>query len=356
MSKQILFYVPYDFSSLKSGSQIRPYNMYKAFLNLGYEVDLIAGNIKTRKEAFKEIRKKQKKYIFCYSEPSTYPLHPFVDYNIYLYIKKQHIPIAIYYRDAYWKFSEYFNKRGIKKLELLLRYRADLFLYNHIASVIFFPTSTLANMFNIRVKKLCLPPGGENKFKNRNNLISSPLKGIYVGGINFRYGFDILLHAFSLVNNRQRVELELVCRDKEFKNISKEMKNFIDCSWINIHHISGKVLERLYYKAHFGIIPRRKDKYNDLAIPVKLFEYLSFGIPVIVTDCNEMGRFVKKNECGLVCKDTPESLADSILKLINDFGLYEYLSKKAKKTILNGNLWIDRAKTVESILVGNKYK
>ena len=96
-------------------------------------------------------------------------------------------------------------------------------------------------------------------------------------------------------------------------------------------------------------------KYYNL-IPVKLFEYLSFGIPVIVTDCNEMGRFVEKNECGLVCKDTPKSLADSILRLTNNFGLYEYFSKNTKKTILNGNLWEDRAKKVESILIGSRYK
>ena len=103
-NKRILFHLPYSFGGLRSGSSVRPYKMYQAFLGLGYKVDLIAGDVKTRRIAFEKMRKDQRNYMFCYSEPGSYPVHPFLDYRIYLYLNRKHVPIGIYYRDAYWKF------------------------------------------------------------------------------------------------------------------------------------------------------------------------------------------------------------------------------------------------------------
>ena len=278
-------------------------------------------------------------------------MHPFLDYRIYLYLKQRHVPIGIYYRDAYWKFPDYFKIRGAKRVEVLLRYRSDLLLYNHIASVLFFPTSSLASVFDTRIPKIILPPGGENKIDKKRDLCQ-PVRAIYVGGITSRYGLDLLLQSFQLVNQNHQVILELVCRREEFDVISNDRGYLLGFPWLNVHHISGEALEELYNTVHFGVVPRLKDRYNDLAMPVKLFEYLSFGLPVIVTHCHEMSQFVKENGCGLVCKDDPESLAESIQQLIGDPDLYRVLSRNAVQAILHGNLWEDRARTVAHLLSG----
>ncbi|MDH4137370.1 MAG: glycosyltransferase family 1 protein, partial [Anaerolineae bacterium] len=48
---KILMHMPYPFPlELISGSRVRPYKMYRAFLELGYEVELIAGDVPTRKK------------------------------------------------------------------------------------------------------------------------------------------------------------------------------------------------------------------------------------------------------------------------------------------------------------------
>jgi len=63
-NKRILFHLPYSFGGLRSGSSVRPYKMYQAFLKLGYEVDLIAGDVKTRRIAFEEVCKDWRDYIY----------------------------------------------------------------------------------------------------------------------------------------------------------------------------------------------------------------------------------------------------------------------------------------------------
>ena len=347
--KSIIFHAPYTFGSLQSGSTVRPYKMYNAFLDLGYDVDLVSGGIKERRTAFAKVRRGNKAYAFCYSEPSTYPVHPFLDYSIYLYLRQRRIPIGIYYRDAYWRFADYFNKKGLKRLELLLRYRNDLWLYKHVASALFFPTSSLADLFRVRVPKVILPPGGEDEFSKRK-ILTEPITGIYVGGITHRYGIDLLLKAFQLLNQHRPFLLELICRKDELALLPRGTRSLLEASWVNIYHTSGDKLAELYEQSHFGVIPIYRDSYNDLAMPVKLFEYLSYGLPVIATNCNEMSRFIRENRCGLVCEDTPESLAESIRALITDPALYDRLSKGAVQAIANGNTWNDRARTVATTL------
>ena len=44
MKPKMIFHHPYPvFPEGKSGSQVRPYSMLKAFETIGYEVDLVAG-------------------------------------------------------------------------------------------------------------------------------------------------------------------------------------------------------------------------------------------------------------------------------------------------------------------------
>lgn len=353
MKKSILFHVPYSFGNLESGSRVRPFKMHAAFLNLGYDVDMISGNVRERHIALKKVRRKNKTYAFCYSEPASYPVHPFLDYSIYLYLRQRHVPIGIYYRDAYWKFADYFNKKGVKRLELSLRYRSDLCLYKHAASVLFFPTSSLADLFTVRIPKIILPPGGEERVCEEKTL-TQPVRGIYVGGITHRYGFDLLLKAFELLNQHHPILLEVICRKDELALVPRGMRSLLKVPWLNIHHVSGERIAELYRTSDFGVIPLYRDAYNNLAMPVKLFEYLSYRLPVIATHCNEMSRFVNENNCGLVCKDTPESLAESIETLITAPGLYDRLSEGASQAIHAGNSWDDRAATVASTLCGKE--
>lgn len=347
--KRIIFYLPYSFGDLNSGSRVRPYKMYNAFLKLGYTVDLIAGTPKERIAKYKEVLSARKNYSFCYAEASTYPLNPPYDYRILLGIRRMGVPIGIYYRDAYWKFKNYFHFKGLKRMELLFRYQLDLFLFSKIAAYMFFPTKTLASYFKLRIPKIILPPAGEQCFVKRE--YKKPLRAVYVGGIKYNFGLELMLKALELVN-RSRVQfiLEIICRKNELDEMPKHIQTMIKAPWIKISHISGDNLKNVYARCHVALIPRIKDVYNDLALPVKLFEYLSFSLPIIATNCKEMAEIIEANECGIVCKDDAQSFANALNLLINDIDKLKQLSCQAERTITNGNLWEDRVKLVARVM------
>ena len=86
-------------------------------------------------------------------------------------------------------------------------------------------------------------------------------------------------------------------------------------------------------------------------MPVKLFEYLSYGLPIVATDCTEMADFVRRNRTGIVVQDNPLSLAEGVLRIVRDQDFYRELKSNAKRTLENGNLWTDRAEQVTECLM-----
>jgi len=349
---RILFHAPYKITDLTSGSRVRPNMMIEAFKELGYIVDVVSGSLPERKHIYRNNVNRLEHYAFCYSEPSTYPVHPVWDYWFYYQLDKANIPLGIFYRDAYWKIVPHWTQKNIvQKTILQIRYRSDICLFNKTARVIFFPSKSLSDFFSFHNKGV-LWPGCNNNIKDgEKSTFNKPYTVIYVGNIAPRYGLRLLLETMELVNEWEEVNLELVCPAESYTQNIYEFAGYKNKAWLRIHHLSGEKLEPLYDRANIGIITLLRNQYNDLAMPVKLFEYLSYGLPVVVTNCTEMASFVTNNHVGLAVTDTSKELRKAILLLLEDSGLFINSARAVHRTINNGNLWKDRANAVAQSLL-----
>ena len=74
-------------------------------------------------------------------------------------------------------------------------------------------------------------------------------------------------------------------------------------------------------KAYLATIPRYIGGFLDITIPLKLFDYMSAGRPIVATECLATAKFIRENEIGIITKDTPESFAEGIIKLFDDKAL-----------------------------------
>ncbi len=347
---KILMHMPYPFpQELISGSRVRPYDMFKAFLELGYEVELVAGNVSARKKQILDLihHGNMDDIAFCYSEPSTLPVHPMWDYLLYCFLAKSRLPTGIFYRDAYWKLASWHSCKKVGARFPCLRYRLDLLVFSRTASTIFFPSQTMADFFSLAPPKVPLPPGGQIMAREYYlRPVDEINTVVYVGGISQRYGLDILLQALDLANRKVALSLDLVCRQDEFMQQRPTFAKYEGAEWLQVYHLAGKDLEQVYRRSTISVIPRLRDSYNDLAMPVKLFEYLSYGLPIVATNCTEMANFISRNKVGLIAEDNAPSLAGRILQLVEDKALYDQLRHNVRQTLENGNLWTDRARFV----------
>lgn len=349
---KVLYITHVDMKDCSSGSSVRPIKILNAFNELGWQVDIVAGfsnpaNIPARTATVRKFIKKLKTesdYDFCYIEPPAGPMFTPADLSLMKLVHKKKIPTAIFYRDAYWKLASWFKEHTSSTLKFGLIYALQKHQWKLIqkyCDVVYGPTKSFCDAMEPDKPMKQLPPAGEI-IEQAQGDITLRNRLIYVGEFSAVCGVPLLLEAMEIVNRKIPVELELVCRKADYeKHGGTEPR-----PWLHIHHISGDELKKLYLNCDAAAVPRSDDSYMRIALPVKLLEYLSFGVPIIATDVLETTNFINKYDIGIICKPDAESLADAIIRLYSSPDLIKRYHDNAIKALMSENLWTHRAQQI----------
>ena len=353
----LILYITYvDMESGVSGSAVRPKKMYRAFLEEGHEVKLLSGSQERwdrekRAAAVCEIRRwlKENKPDVCYIESPSTPITFGFDAALIRDIHRMGIPVGYFYRDFYWRFPELYPRRTdfvgrLKDLWMdVLQKRTDDVL--RCADIVYFPSEGCKQYFSYKDMRL-LPPAGEEQDPERR---PEERTCIYVGGIGGDYGGAMMLKAFRRLNaGEKRYPLLLVCREKEWNAFRSAWENE---PWLEVHHTSGDGLPPLYARAEAALMPIEKNPYTDLSVNVKIFEYMSFGLPIVSTNVEAVARIVEDNRIGVSARDdSEEAFAAAVGKLFADrSALLEY-GRNGLEALKEKHLWVHRARQAVSEL------
>lgn len=361
MGKKCIVHLPfYIDTECPSGSQIRPAKIINAFENIGYEVDVVSGYAKDRKVQINSIKHKINsgvKYDFVYSESSTeptllteknhMPTHPFLDFSFLEFCKKSGLKIGLFYRDVYWKFDIYKQMvKPIKRAVAIFNYKYDLYKYNKLLDVFYLPSYIMYDYipFKFKGKIEELPPAAdvENESKTMGNgKVKDIFKIFYVGGISSLYNLELL---FEAVSNIENVQLTVCCREKDWESSKNIYEKYLN-DRIKIIHKSGKELEPYFEESDVCSLFFEPNEYRNFAMPVKLFEYISYKKPILSTKGTATGEFVEKNDIGWNVEYSKEELV-KVLKAVQEN--IEDLERKKKnvEAILKDNTWEARARKV----------
>ena len=354
---KVLYVVLNDLGRKDSGSGVRPNCMLQAFRERGHELYVLSGSqdfdhAKSRKEAVEKALEwlKDNRPDFCYIESSTYPILNHCDYQLIRYLHKEKIPSSYFYRDIYrmlpgqavdmrkgWK-----NRLKDRALHLL-QLHTDRML--HKLDVVYFPGQGYADYFHYKRTEL-LPPGGDVKFIPEHPCTKTC---IYVGGLSDYYGYPLMMEAFRLLNaGEETYKLILVCREEEYKKhcSGKELPD-----WLEVHHASGDALVPLYARADAGLLALSYNEYGHLCIGIKLFQYLSYGLPVVSTNVKTMGAIIRENEFGVVAEPNAQDYAEAIRKLLNEEQLRSY-RRKIEDSLSQRHLWVHRVDKIVEDMTG----
>ena len=278
----------------------------------------------------------------CYIESPTGPMMHNRDFKLIKYLHNHNIPTGYFYRDCYRKFHDLFPRRkgfinSLKELYLdWWQLRTDAALKK--VDIIYIPSLQGKRYFPPFKDVRALPPAGEDRLPKKKEFTHSL---IYVGGISELYGFNILLESFEIVHT-QILDAKLLCccRKEDFENFDHRLKT---ANWLEIHHVSSTQLEPFYERAVAGLIAKRTDfVYNQIAVSVKLFEYLSYGLPIVTTSSAATDPLIIDNGIGIVTPSTPEGIANGIVAMLTDKVKYLEYCNNVKKTLLESDLWVHR--------------
>ena len=223
------------------------------------------------------------------------------------------IPVLTYVRDAYQLFPDYAAQDGRRPLRRRIAaaaFRPALWALRRVSSRIAAPTDGLARaVLGERHGGLLLPPGAPPPVEVPRAEGAADL--LFVGNAaHADHGVDRLVAAVRHVRAEGTpVGLTVVCRPGEEPPGEPP-------EWLRIERGDVAEIHALLPRIVATVIPRPRSAYNDLALPVKLMDYLSYGRPLIVTDCLEQARVVRDAEAGIVTGDDPLAIAAGIRQVL----------------------------------------
>lgn len=252
------------------------------------------------------------------------------------------IPVLTYIRDAYQLFPEYATAPSLKSRLSRAAFRPMVRALRAVSTRMATPTGCLAAAIGVPDAAL-LPPGAPSPVDIPRSPAADALLFVGDGRLEAQ-GADRLVRAVGRARERGvAVTLAIVCRPGQEPPGHRP-------EWLDIRRAEGNEIHALLPDVLATVIPRPRGPYNDLALPIKLFDYLSYGRPLLVTDCTEQARVVREADAGLVTDDDPDALADAIARLVSAGGdQLDRWSANARRAAENAS-WSERAHRILELL------
>ena len=356
MIRKLLYLTFIEIADLPtSGSSVRPQKMKEAFESFNIELKAFGGinnRIAVRKKTVRDVKLllKSWKPDACYIEPPSGPLFYYGDIKLIRQIHRMGIPMSVFYRDAYWKYPEYGAEHKLSIIErikqLIIKwmqiYQWGVFKKN--IDLIYFPSITMAKEFTCPHKD-ALPPGGFVADAQEKKELSNPLQFIFVGGASRNYGTFLTIDSFRKLNESAiKAKVTYICPENQWNSLNIDKDKYQ--TWLEVVHTAGdQNLKPFYEQADVALLVAPRTFYRDFAVPIKLFEYMSYLKPIVVTNCTETARVVEENGIGWVTNDNVDSIVEKLEDLCNHPEMILKVREQVKKARDN-NLWSSRAKKV----------
>ena len=350
-----ILYINYvDSDHLTSGSSVRPIRILNAFKESGHEIITLTGD-QMKRSRIANVRKVERMVSenrpdICYIESPVHPIYRQCDRRLIRDLNRLGVPIGFFLRDFYAKFRKDFPRRKNSVLNYIKDCYWDYLLhktYKTLAycDIVYLPSNECKCLFQYKDMR-SLPPAGEN-------VIIRPRKAnhtcLYIGGIMGHYNCDLLLDTFDYLHKIDHsFHLILVTREKVWKRYQHPLKN---AEWLEVHHTSGDGLIPLYERASLGlVVPRTDIQYNHFAVSVKVFEYMSYGLPVIATNSKALAEIINNESVGYTAESTVEGLALKIQQLLNNPDEYYRICNNIYESLMTRHLWKHRVDQIISEL------
>lgn len=99
-----------------------------------------------------------------------------------------------------------------------------------------------------------------------------------------------------------------------------------------------------------GISPIHRNIHHDTTFANKLFQYMSFGKPILVSDCPPQKELVEDFECGFAFEsENADEFSKYVLKLYKEKDTYNTFAQNAKKAIQTVLNWEIRSRSLVNL-------
>ena len=184
---------------------------------------------------------------------------------------------------------------------------------------------------------------GATPFANR------PSQAFCAGGMAHYNGIDLMVAAMAALPAEPPSRLVLggeflspEDRERVLSAPGSEKVDFL--GWLN-----RPALMREMGRSRLGLVLYRRTENSLRGDPIKLYELMGAGLPVVVSDMPRWRDLVLQNDCGImVDPDDAQACAAALSRILNNPEEAEAMGRRARATILSGYEWsVDEARLLE---------
>ena len=184
-------------------------------------------------------------------------------------------------------------------------------------------------------------------YKNFN---STPLKNkkydfIYCGGISeLRGAFKILDATLKAKSKLPSIKVVFVGRYSP-ENLKEKLQDYIDKNDLTnnvslFSEVNYNQVSNYYNMSKIGLVTLLPIKTFEISMPIKVFEYMAFALPMIGSNFGHIKKYIEQEDCGiLVDPNNPDEIAEAMVLLLNDNEIYNRFSSNGRNATLEKYKW-----------------
>lgn len=155
---------------------------------------------------------------------------------------------------------------------------------------------------------------------------------LYVGGISYLRGYKEMIEMMDYIPEECNAELHLI---GPMQFIKEEDRNIEELKKKRIY-LHGRIpfvdVQKWYAKGKIGLVCLHPIENYLHSLPIKLFEYMSMGLPQIVTDIPLWKQIMQTSESGFTVNAyDPKEIAERVTQILKDETLYQKLSANSRR-------------------------
>lgn len=144
---------------------------------------------------------------------------------------------------------------------------------------------------------------------------------LYIGKVDAHRGVDLLVKAMPEISKRHPAATLHIVGDGSEKKALEQLASALGIAdrvvfhgWVRFENVPGIVS-----RSTVCFIPHVRSEHTETTVPNKIFDYMAFAKPVVVSDCAPLARIVSETQCGRVFPSgNVEALAKHVANLLDD--------------------------------------
>lgn len=161
----------------------------------------------------------------------------------------------------------------------------------------------------------------------------------YAGGVTEQRGITTLVKSISGINVKLNIAGDL---NEEYKSELERLPGWEKVNYLGYLDRAG--ISSLYSRSRIGMVTLKDTPNHRYSLPIKMFEYMAAGIPVIASKFPVWEAVIRKVDCGLcVDPNDEQEIARAIQYLLGNPKMAKRMGENGRKAVCERFSWENEA-------------